>query len=470
MVGRESENTLTPLTAISPIDGRYRSRVEELAPFTSEEGLIKTRVEVEAKYLIALSEAGVIRGLTADEKKELQELGPSMTSAQAQEVKDIESETRHDVKAVERWIRNQIKATSLSDMGEFIHFCLTSEDVNNLSYRLMLDRARNSVMIPVLDKITDELCSRAHEFNDVPMLARTHGQPAVPTTLGKEIAVFAVRLNKESRMIQEAELTGKLNGAVGNFNAHKQAAPEINWINFSEKFIKSLGFEPNPYTTQINPYEDMINLFQAFQRVNGILLDFDQDIWRYISDDWFVQEVKEQEVGSSTMPQKVNPIDFEGSEGNLVMANGFWETMSRKLPISRLQRDLSDSTVIRNVGVVLAYQLLAYKNLLVGLERIKPNEQMISAVLNDNWAILTEGVQAVLRKEGVEDPYMLVKGLVRGQKITRFEWSEWIDKLPVDDRIKTNLRNLTPESYIGEARELTIRAVNSIVESRNSPN
>src|SRR4030043_440364 len=274
-----------------------------------------------------------------------------MTMAQAERVKQIEDTTRHDVKAMERAFREFVVGTSLEDVTEMIHFGLTSEDINNLSYRLMLDRARREICVPALDQVVDGFADRASQYKGIPMLARTHGQPAVPTTLGKEMANIAVRLNRQTRKLENVKLTGKLNGAVGNFNAHFLAATEIDWIAFSEKFVRSLGLEPNLFTTQIKPYDDMIELFQAFQRVNGVLLDIDQDMWRYISDDWFTQEVKKGEVGSSTMPQKVNPIDFENSEGNLTLANGVLETLSRKLPISRLQRDLSASTTIRNIGV-----------------------------------------------------------------------------------------------------------------------
>src|SRR3989344_2998158 len=462
----EKESGLTPLTAISPLDGRYRGRIEDLAPFASEMALIKTRVEVEARYLVGLSEVGLVRPLASQERDVLVNLGPNMTMPQAERVKVIEHTTRHDMKAMERAFREFVAGTSLEDVTEMIHFGLTSEDVNNLSYRLMLDRARREICVPALDQVVDGFADRARQYKGIPMLARTHGQPAVPTTLGKEMANVAVRLNRQTRKLEDVKLTGKLNGAVGNFNAHLLAAPEVDWIAFSEKFIRSLGLEPNLFTTQINPYDDMIEMFQVFQRVNGVLVDIDQDMWRYISDDWFTQEVKQGEVGSSTMPQKVNPIDFENSEGNAQLANSIWEGMDRKLAVSRLQRDLSDSTTIRNVGVGLGYGLLAYRNTLAGLRRVHPNTELMHEKLNENWVILTEGVQTVLRKAGEQDPYSLVAGLSRGQRIGQEEWQEWVDGLPVSDNVKGTLKNLTPETYIGLAEKLTDMALIEIAESR----
>lgn len=462
----EREFNLTPLTAITPIDGRYRDRVENLAPFVSEMALIKTRVEVEARYLAELSEVGLVRPLTSQERDTLMNLGPNMNIAQAERVKEIEATTRHDVKAMERAFREFVAGTSLDDVTEMIHFGLTSEDVNNLSYRLMLDRARKEICVPALDEVVDGFAERARQYKDIPMLARTHGQSAVPTTLGKEMANIAVRLNRQVRKLGEVHLTGKLNGAVGNYNAHVLAAPEVDWIAFSQRFVRSLGLESNLFTTQINPYEDMIELFQAFQRVNGVLLDIDQDMWRYISDEWFVQEVKKGEVGSSTMPQKVNPIDFENSEGNVQVANSLWEGMDRKLAVSRLQRDLSDSTTIRNVGTGLAYGLLSYRNTLAGLKRVHPNTEVISNKLNENWVILSEGVQTVLRRAGEKDPYSMIASLSRGQRIGQNEWQSWVNGLQISDAVKAKLLELTPETYIGHAERLTDMAIEEISASR----
>ncbi len=465
-VGQEKEHTLTPLTAISPLDGRYWSRVEDLVPFTSEMALIQTRVEVEARYLVALSEAGIVRPLQDQERDILMSLGPNMTLEQTEEVKVIEQTTHHDVKAMERAFRGWLTGTSLADITEMIHFGLTSEDVNNLAHRLMLDRARKEVCIPALDMIVDGFVDLARKNRDIPMLARTHGQSAVPTTLGKEMANMAVRLHTQIRKLQEVKLTGKLNGAVGNFNAHALAAPEVDWIEFSNTFVRSLGLEPSLFTTQINPYDDMIEVFQALQRVNGILLDIAQDMWRYISDEWFVQDVRQGEVGSSTMPQKVNPIDFENAEGNVQMANSIWEGMCRKLAVSRLQRDLSDSTTVRNVGVGLGYVLVAYRSMLAGLDRVRPNTGRIHEALNENWMILSEGVQTVLRKTGAPDPYSTVASLSRGQKIGRDGWQAWVSGLQIDDDVRSVLMDLTPQMYIGYAAELTDTALEEIRKSR----
>lgn len=453
---------LSSLSAISPIDGRYREKVKELAPFFSETGLIRTRVEIEARYLVALSDIGVVRPLTSKERKKLESLGPQMSTKDAQRVKEIEDETRHDVKAMERVFREKVAGTSLEDITEMIHFGLTSEDVNNLSYRLMLDRANKQVMQPTLNKIADTLADRAEEYAGITMLGRTHGQAAIPTTVGKEFVNTGMRLRRQIDAIEGEQLTGKLNGAIGNFNAHHLSRPDVDWIAFSAAFVSSLGLEPNLYSTQINPYDDVIALFQAYQRVNNIFIDFDQDMWRYISDDWFVQEARKGEVGSSTMPQKVNPIDFENSEGNLGLANAMIEFFTRKLSVSRLQRDLSDSTVIRNFGTVFAYQLLAYKNTLLGLSKVKPNEEQIERALNHNWAILTEGVQTVLRTAGVENAYDLIKGLSRGQRIGPKEWKLWVNGLPVSEDVKKTLLSLKPLNYLGLVHELTEMGVDEI--------
>jgi adenylosuccinate lyase len=464
----KSAAVLSELTAISPVDGRYRGKLAELAPYASEMALIKTRVEVEARYLIALSDVGLVRQLDDKEKERLMTIGPSMTMEEVARVKEIEETTRHDVKAMERTFREMVAGSSLEDVTEMIHFGLTSEDVNNLSYRLMLDRGRRDVCIPIVDKVVDVFVELADKYKTTPMLARTHGQAAVPTTLGKEMANIAVSLNGQVRKLEKLKLTGKLNGAVGNYNALELAAPEVDWIEFSRKFVTSLGLEPNLITTQINTYEDEIEMFQTLQRINGIVLGIDQDMWRYISDNWFIQEVKRGEVGSSTMPQKVNPIDFENSEGNVQMANSLFEGMDRKLAVSRLQRDLSDSTTVRNIGVGLAYSVLGYKSLLAGLGRIRPNVELMGEVLGENWVILTEGVQTVLRRAGVKDPYSLIASLSRGQHIGKDEWQAWIDGLDVQDSIKKQLKDLTPENYIGKAVELTELAIREIKASRHS--
>lgn len=462
----ESPIPLNELTALGPLDGRYRNRVLALTPFLSEYGLIKTRFEVEAHYLVALSDATVVRKLSRQERRRLNDLDLEIDLVQAGKVKTIEDETRHDVKAMERAFRGMVAGTSLEDLTEMIHFGLTSEDVNNLAYRLMLKRATDMVMVPALDEVVDQLIDRATEYNTTPMLGRTHGQAAVPTTVGKEFAVFATRLNRQVRMLDDQDLRGKLTGAVGNMNALHLAHPEVDWIKFSYDFVTSLGLEPNMVTTQIDPYEDVIELLQNYQRINGILVDFDQDMWRYISDFWIGQEKREGEVGSSTMPQKVNPIDFENSEGNLQIANSLIEGLVRKLAVSRLQRDLSDSTSIRNLGVVLGHSLVGYTSTRTGLERTKINEDQITQDLNKDWTILAEGVQTVLRERGVEDPYSLVATLTRGEHIGSEQWEEWVNTLPVSEEDKTLFRNLYPEKYTGLARAFTDLAVKEIRRSR----
>lgn len=454
---------LTELTAITPPDGRYGDRTQELRPLVSEYALIKTRIEVEAKYVIALSEIGIVRPLSQEEKNKLNSFGPELSLDSAEKIKKIEEEIRHDVKAMERAFRSMLSGTSLEDVTEMVHFGLTSEDVNNISYRLILKRATEDVSIPNLDKFTNELVMRAEQHKATPMLARTHGQAAVPTTLGKEIVNFASRLNKETRKLKKQKLTGKLTGAVGNLNALKAAYPNVDWISFSEKFVRSFGLEPNLTTTQINPYEDMVEYFQNYIRVNNVLIDFDQDVWRYISDNWFAQQAKKGEVGSSTMPQKVNPIDFENSEGNLGIANAIFEFFSRKLPVSRLQRDLSDSTVIRNIGTALGFSLIAYKSVVGGLSRVAPNLNEISKRLNEDWSILTEGAQTLLRRDGIDDPYSLMAELTRGGHINgQEEWIKLIDGLKIEDELKAALKELTPQTYIGLAVELTERAIERI--------
>jgi adenylosuccinate lyase len=450
---------LTDLTTINPLDGRYRSKTEPLTPFVSEYALIKTRIEVEARYLIALSEIGIVRKLTKIEKKKLTDFGEDFTLPDAEKVKTIEQETRHDVKAMEKIFRVMLKGTTLEDLTEWIHFGLTSEDVNNLSYRLMLKRATTEVMLPTLNTIITTLTTRAEKYKAFPMLARTHGQNAVPTTVGKELIVFATRLAQQVSELSQTRLHGKLSGAVGNFNAVQFTYPHIDWISFSQKFITSLALEPNLFTTQINTYEDVTAYMQNYQRINSILIDFNQDMWRYISDEWFIQIAKKGEIGSSTMPQKVNPIDFENSEGNLGMANSIAEYFARKLPISRLQRDLSDSTVMRNAGVIFGYSLVGYVSILTGLSRISVNEEKIANALDYDWTILSEGVQTLLRSTGVTDPYSLIASLTRGKHIAKLEWEKWVDDLQIDTADKKRIATLTPTSYIGLAVKLTEKAI-----------
>lgn len=457
---------LTELTAITILDGRNRADVAELAPHVSEFGIIKTRVEVEAKYLVALSEVGIIRPLTDPEKKRLMSFEDRISLSDAKKIKKIEEENDHDVKAMEIAFRDMLSGTSMEDLIEKVHFGLTSEDINNITYRLILKRVTQDVTLPVLDELIDDLLEHAKDYKETPMLARTHGQSAVPTTLGHEIAVFARRLNKQVRSLEEHPLEAKLTGAVGNLNALNDSYPKIEWEFFAEDFIGSFGFDPNLITTQTAPYEDMIEYFQHYSRINGILLDFDQDTWRYISDHWFAQELKVDEVGSSTMPQKINPIKFENSEGNLGKANALFDFFARKLPVSRLSRDLSDSTVIRDMGAPLGWSLLAYKNTRRGLARIFPNTKLMTQALNEDWSILSEAAQTRMRKFGVDDPYSIMKNLTRGKQVGRKRWLEIVDQLPLTDKQKGDLKRLTPENYLGLAIELTEKAIEEIEISR----
>lgn len=456
------------LQAISVLDGRYNSDVEALSPFVSEFALIKTRTEVEAKYLMALSGIGILRDFTIEEKDLLTNIGSNMILDQVVEIKEIEKKSEHDVKAVEIWLRNYLSNTTLADVTPYIHFLLTSEDINNLSNRLMLQRGTQEVILPAVDSVIDRLLDFAEKEKATVMPARTHGQDAVPTTLGKELAAFAVRMNEEVRKLEQSKLTGKFNGAAGNYNAHKYARPDVDWLKFSKDFVESLGLKFNPFSTQINPYEDMIEMFQTYERLNGVFLDMDQDMWRYISDNWFAQEVKAEETGSSTMPQKVNPIKFENSEGNVSVANSLFEGFSRKLATSRLQRDLSDSTTIRNVGTALGHSLLIYRNALQGLGRISVNHQEIEKALNKNWSILTEGVQSVLRDHGKDNAYEVVKAASRGKEIGPENWEEWVERLDATDEEKQQFKKLSPLQYIGMAMDLADLAIATIEDSRNN--
>lgn len=449
-----NQDQRSTITALNPLDGRYKGKIEELSPFLSEYALIKYRIQIEIKYLLSLSKNKIIRELTQKEQELLTHFYTDFSVEEALKVKTIEEETRHDVKAVEKYLRNKFNETSLKDIAEMIHFGLTSEDVNNIAYRLMLKDGLEKVIEPKISELNEEIKSRAKQHKKTVILARTHGQAAIPTTFGKEMAVFYSRLEKELEVLKKQTLTGKLNGAVGNFNSFYFADSEIDWIKFSKGFISSFGLLPNLMTTQINPFEDIIAVLQNIQRINGILLDFDQDMWRYISDGWLKLAVKEKEVGSSTMPQKVNPIDFENSEGNLTMANGLMQSMNDKLYISRLQRDLTNSTIIRNLGTILGYCLLAYKSSLTGILRTDINQGKISEDLEKDWSILSEGLQTYLRKEGFTDAYDVVKKSVRGKQMDKNAWEELIQTLPLDAKQKEKLLELTPTSYIGLAEKL----------------
>lgn len=440
---------MSRLLAISPIDGRYRNKFSELSEFVSEYALIKARLGVEVKYLFALSNLG-IASLSGPEKTKLIKIIKNFDLKEAEKVKELEEKNHHDVKAVEVYLRTFLSGKT----SEMIHFGLTSEDTNNLSFRIMLRSASEEVIIPSLESLSGKLSELAKSHKGIPMLARTHGQPAVPTTLGKEFAVFASRLSGQLETLERIKLTGKLNGAVGNYNALHVAYPNIDWIKFSKKFVESFGFKFNSLTTQINSFEDIIEYFQTIQRINGVLLDLNQDLWRYISDGWFVLSSEKEQVGSSTMPQKINPIDFENSEGNLEVANGLIEIFTRKLPASRLQRDLSNSTLIRNFGTILAHNLLSYKSGLAGLTKLSPNLGKIKTDLNSDWSILSEAMQTILRRDGESDAYFKVMKKVKGRKLTQNDWLDLIEELPVKNPVKEELKKITPENYLGLAQKL----------------
>jgi len=445
------------ITAISPIDGRYASKVTELEESFSEYALLKNRVKVEVMWLITLcGEAGIpeCRPLSAEEEQELRRIVVDFTPEEAEKVKKIEAVTNHDVKAVEYYLKEQIAGTSLEEISEFIHFACTSEDINNLSHALMLKDGL-AALVPQQQQIIDGIKTLAREFSDVAMLARTHGQTASPTTIGKELAVFANRLAKQSGKIADVELLGKLNGAVGNFNAHLSAYPEVDWVALAKQVIENeLGLKQNLFTTQIEPHDYMAELFDAMARWNTILIDFNRDIWTYISMGYFGQKTVKGEVGSSTMPHKVNPIDFENSEGNCGLANAIFQHLSTKLPISRLQRDLTDSTVLRNMGVGFGYSMIAYKSTLKGMGKLKLNQQNLADDLDKAWEVLAEPIQTVMRKAGIEKPYEKLKELTRGHKIDRETIREFINGLELDPADRQRLLDMTPGSYTGMAKRI----------------
>ena len=445
---------MNELTAVSPIDGRYRKKVEELSEYFSEFALIKNRIRVEVEYLIFLSKQEIIRKLTSDEEKLLKKLYLKFEVKDAEEVKSIEKKTNHDVKAVEYYIREKIKGSSIEDLSQKIHIALTSDDVNNVAYGLSVKEFLENIFLKEIESVKNSLVELAGKNKDVVMVARTHGQPAVPTTLGKEFAVFAYRLNRQIDQLKKIRVTAKLNGAVGNYNAHVAAYPEADWIKFSKEFISNLGLEPNLITTQIEPHDNLAEIFHNIIRINNILLDLDRDMWTYISMDYLKQKVKKEEVGSSTMPHKVNPIDFENSEGNFGIANVLMGHLSRKLPVSRLQRDLSDSTVIRNIGVAFAHSIIAYQSTLKGLGKIEVNNEKISQDLRNHPEIISEGIQTILRREGISEAYEKLKKLTRGKKITRNDIEGFIRGLDVDEKVKKELLELTPENYVGLASKL----------------
>ena len=444
---------LTELSAISPVDGRYRKKVEELAPFFSEFGLIRYRVFIEIEYFIELCQLHLkeLSGVDPVVFEQLRTFYAEFTETDAEKIKEFEKTTNHDVKAVEYFIKEKFDETGLSQYKEFIHFALTSQDVNNTATPLSIKDAMTQAYLPVLDKLMGVLMEKADQWSLIPMLGKTHGQPASPTRMGKEIKVFVERLENQSELLKTIPYSAKFGGATGNFNAHHVAYPEVDWVLFADKFLgDKLGLQRQKTTTQIEHYDNMAALFDNLKRINTILIDLVRDIWSYISMEYFKQKIKKGEVGSSAMPHKVNPIDFENAEGNLGMANAIFEHLSSKLPISRLQRDLTDSTVSRNIGVPLAHTLLAFKSLLKGLDKLIINEDGIRQDLNKNWAVVTEALQTILRREGYPKPYEALKDLTRNNKIiTRDVLHAVIDTLQVDRDVIEELKKITPDNYTG---------------------
>ena len=448
---------LSALTAISPIDGRYGNKLEELRPIFSEFGLIRHRVTVEVRWLQKLAADKNIEEVAAfsdQANKLLNAIVTDFSEADAQRVKNIESTTNHDVKAVEYFLKEKIEGNAeLEAISEFFHFACTSEDINNLSYALMLNEARTQIILPHMDTMIDTLTSMAHEFADQPMLSRTHGQTASPTTLGKELANVVYRMKRQREQLVKVEILGKINGAVGNYNAHLSAYPDLDWEEFAETFVTSLGLDWNPYTIQIEPHDYIAEYFSVVGRFNTILLDFCRDVWAYISIGYFKQKTVAGEIGSSTMPHKVNPIDFENAEGNLGLANAIFEHLSAKLPVSRWQRDLTDSTVLRNLGVGVAHSVIAYTSAMKGINKLEVNAQALLDDLDNSWEVLAEPVQTVMRRYGIENPYEKLKELTRGQGIDQKAMAAFIQGLEIPDDAKQLLLEMTPANYIGNAVE-----------------
>jgi adenylosuccinate lyase len=448
---------LTTLTAISPVDGRYGSKTVDLRPIFSEFGLIRHRVLVEVRWLQALADnPGIaeVPVLSSHANQILNNIVEQFSEEDARRVKNIERTTNHDVKAVEYFLKEKITGNDeLEAVSEFIHFACTSEDINNLSHALMLMEARNQALLPMLDELIGSMTRLAHELADVPLLSRTHGQPASPSTLGKEMANVAYRLRRQKEQISSVPMLGKINGAVGNYNAHLSAYPELDWQGFAESFVTSLGLDWNPYTTQIEPHDYIAELFDAVSRYNTILIDFCRDIWGYISLAYFKQKTVAGEVGSSTMPHKVNPIDFENAEGNLGIANAIFGHLAMKLPISRWQRDLTDSTVLRNLGVGVAHSVIAYQSALRGISKLEVNIPVIESDLDHNWEVLAEPIQTVMRRYGIEKPYEKLKELTRGKRIDAASLRAFVESLEIPDSAKEELKKMTPASYTGNAAD-----------------
>jgi len=452
---------VSSLTSLSPLDGRYAAKLDALRPQFSEYGLIRRRLQVEIEWLKALAAEphfAEIPPFSPATLAALDALVANFGETEAAEVKAIEATTNHDVKALEYWIKRRLADNAeVIRVGEFIHFACTSEDINNLSHGLMLKAARDEVMLPALAGVIEQLKTLAHAHADVPMMSRTHGQPATPTTLGKEMANVAWRLERARSRVAGVSLTGKINGAVGNYNAHLAAYPGFDWESFAQRFVESLGLEFNPYTIQIEPHDAMAELFDAFSRVNAILIDLDRDIWGYISLGFFKQRVKAGEIGSSTMPHKVNPIDFENSEGNLGLATAVLRHLADKLPISRWQRDLTDSTVLRNMGVGFGYALLGYDSLARGLGKLEVDAQRMHDDLDANWELLAEPIQTVMRRYGIANPYEKLKELTRGQRVSRAGMQDFVRSLDIPEAARAELLELTPWGYTGKAAELARR-------------
>lgn len=445
---------MAELDALSPLDGRYAAKVAELRPLLSEAGLIHHRIKVELRYLIALSETGVCRSLTKEERALLAKLEASVFATALSRIKELEAECKHDVKACEYWLRERFSGTTLKDLVPFIHFGLTSSDVNDTAYALMLDSAVDEVLLPVAVEVRARIAAFARKNAGIAMLAHTHGQPATPTTLGKEFAVFAERLGRQLEQLKEFAPTSKFSGATGNYAAQHIAAPDINWPGFAEKFLASLGLSMTKVATQIDPKDSFAELFDNLRRVNNIIIGLSRDCWLYIGMGYLVQQAKKGEVGSSTMPHKVNPIDFENSEGNLELADSMLAFLSDKLTKSRLQRDLSDSTVLRNIGVALGHTLLGWNSLLAGLSKVAPDRKRLADELASHPEVLTEAVQTVLRRHGVKDAYEQLKDISRGKQLTLDSLRQFIKKLKLPEKEKKKLLCLEPHQYIGLAREL----------------
>ncbi|MBK4775363.1 adenylosuccinate lyase [Candidatus Pantoea edessiphila] len=455
---------LSILTNISPIDGRYRDKLNELRDIFSEFGLLKYRVQIEINWLQKLSDTLEIKEVPVfckETKDFLNNIINNFDENDANHIKSIERNINHDVKAVEYFIKEKIKnIPELYNISEFVHFACTSEDINNLSYAIILKKARHDIIVPYWNKLIKEIKILAKKYKDIPVLSRTHGQPATPSTIGKEMANTIVRMQRQLNQLNDIEILGKMNGAVGNYNAHCFAYPEINWIKLAEEFVTAFGITCNHYTTQIEPHDYISELFDCIKRFNNILIDFNRDLWSYISLSYFKQKITNREIGSSTMPHKINPIDLENSEGNLGISNAMMQHLSNKLPISRWQRDLTDSTVLRNIGSSISYSILAYKSALKGISKLEINKDFIISELNNNWAVLAEPIQTIMRRYGIDKPYEKLRNLTRGNYVNASNIYNFINTLDIPEQEKTRLKNLTPCNYIGYA----IKLVNDLVD------